>query len=66
MYAMDTPLFDLYTDYLIASFAQTTATGLARLVDQAVSHDQVNRLLASRKQTARDLWRKVKPLLCLG
>ena len=60
---MNTPLFDLYTDYLIASFGQTTATGLARMMDQSISHDQVSRLLASRKQTARALWRKVKPLV---
>ncbi len=60
---MDSTLLELYTDYLIASFGQTTATGLSRLTEGAISHDQVTRLLASPKRTARDLWRKVKPLV---
>ena len=36
---------DLYTDYLLSSFGQTTATGLSALLDQAVSHDDVTRFL---------------------
>lgn len=60
---MDPILLELYTDYLIASFGPTTATGLARLTDETISHDQITRLLASPKRTGRDLWRKVKPLL---
>ncbi|HMB92007.1 MAG TPA: transposase [Rhodothermales bacterium] len=56
-------LLELYTDYLIASFGPTTATGLARLTEEAISHDQVTRLLASPKRTGADLWRKVKPLI---
>jgi hypothetical protein len=32
---------DLYTDYLISSFSRVTATGLARLLDGQVSHDQI-------------------------
>lgn len=60
---MDPILLELYTDYLIASFGPTTATGLARLTDETISHDQVSRLLASPRRTGRDLWRKVKPLV---
>ena len=60
---MDPILLELYTDYLIASFGPTTATGMARLTDEAISHDQVTRLLASPRRTGRDLWRKVKPLV---
>ena len=60
---MDPILLELYTDYLIASFGPTTATGLARLTDETISHDQVTRLLASPRRTGRDLWRKVKPLV---
>jgi hypothetical protein len=43
---MDKSLLDLYTDYLISSFGQTTATGLSQLLDGEVSHDQVTRFLA--------------------
>ena len=60
---MDPNLLELYTDYLIASFGPTTATGLARLTDEAISHDQVTRLLASPRKIGADLWRKVKPLV---
>ncbi len=56
-------MLDLYTDYLIASFGPTTATGLSRLLDGQVSHDQVTRFLSERVKTSADLWRLVKPLL---
>lgn len=56
-------MLDLYTDYLIASFGPTTATGLSRLLDGQISHDQVTRFLSERLKTSADLWRIVKPLL---
>ena len=58
---MNKEILDLYTDYLISSFCQTTATGLSRLMNGDVSHDQVSRMLASPKMTSRDWWLKVKP-----
>jgi hypothetical protein len=58
---MDKHLLDLYTDYLLASFGATTSTGLARLLDGAVSHDQITRFLAKRQFTSADLWQVVKP-----
>jgi len=58
---MDKQLLDLYTDYLLASFGATTATGLARLMDGTVSHDQITRFLAKRQFTSADLWQVVKP-----
>jgi hypothetical protein len=51
---------DLYSDYLLASFGATTATGLSELLEGAISHDQVTRYLAGTKKTASDLWRTVK------
>jgi hypothetical protein len=51
---------DLYSDYLLASFGATTATGLSQLLEGEVSHDQVTRYLAGTKKTASDLWRTVK------
>jgi hypothetical protein len=56
-------LLDLYSDYLLSSFGATTATGLSRLLDGAVSHDQITRFLAEQVKTSRDLWRVVKPLV---
>ena len=60
---MNQSMLDLYTDYLISSFGPTTATGLSRLVDGEVSHDQVTRFLAAPAKTSADLWRLVKPML---
>jgi len=60
---MDTRTFhflDLYTDYLLASFGLTTATGFADLIPD-LSHDQVTRLLSRQELTDKDLWRIVKP-----
>ena len=54
------PIADLYSDYLLASFGATTATGLSQLLEGEVSHDQVTRYLAGEKKTAADLWRTVK------
>jgi len=54
-------LLDLYSDYLISAFGQTTATGLAALLNGEVSHDQVRRSLAGAEQDSADLWRVVKP-----
>ena len=55
-------LLDLYTDYLLASFGPTTATGLAALLP-GLSHDQVTRFLARQELTDNDLWKAVKPHL---
>ena len=60
---MSSSLLDLYSDYLISSFGQTSATGLSRLTDGAVSHDQVTRFLSEPKKSGADLWDTVKPLV---
>ena len=56
-------LMDLYSDYLISSFGQTTATGLSELVGGQISHDKITRTLAGPKRTGRELWQVVKPLI---
>jgi hypothetical protein len=56
----NTHLLDLYTDYLLASFGATTATGMARLLPE-ISHDQVTRFLSQQELTDRELWKIVKP-----
>ena len=54
-------LLDLYSDYLISAFGQTTATGLSSLLKGEISHDQVQRSLAGEEQTSADLWQIAKP-----
>src|SRR4028119_442724 len=56
----NTRLLDLYTDYLLVSFGQTSATGMARLLPD-LSHDQVTRFLSQQELTDKDLWKIVKP-----
>jgi DDE superfamily endonuclease len=57
----DKELLDLYSDYLISSFGQTTGTGMAQLLGGKISHDRIQRLLSKRDFTAADLWQVVKP-----
>ncbi len=57
------PDLDLYTDYLLSSFGQTSATGLSRLLDQAFSHDQVTDFLTGSVYDGKALWQVVKPLV---
>jgi hypothetical protein len=51
---------ELYTDYLISTFGQATATGLSAMVDGEVSHDRITRFLSEREYSSRDLWGQVK------
>uniref|UniRef100_UPI001596DCC8 hypothetical protein n=1 Tax=Candidatus Regiella insecticola TaxID=138073 RepID=UPI001596DCC8 len=51
---------ELYSDFLIANSGQATATGLAEVLGQAVSHDKITRFLSEREYTSKDLWRAVK------
>ena len=54
-------MLDVYSDYLLASFSYTTATGLPRLMRGEISHDQVTRFLSSEMKPSKDLWQPVKP-----
>lgn len=56
-------MLDLYSDYLLASFSQTSATGLSNLMNGEISHDQVTRFLSQEKKTSKDLWLLVKPFV---
>lgn len=60
---MSKNLVDLYTDYLISSFSQTTATGLSSLVDGCLSHDQITTFLAESELDSKSLWLHVKPMV---
>lgn len=55
-------LLDLYTDYLLVNPSYSTATGLSRITDGDISHDQVTRLLSGDKLSSKTLWEYVKPM----
>lgn len=60
---MNREMLEIYTDYLLSSFGQTTATGLSMLMDGAISHDQVTRFLQRGNFDSRQLWKLVKPVV---
>ncbi|MFN8346649.1 MAG: transposase [Spirosomataceae bacterium] len=54
---------DLYTDYLLSSFGQTSATGLSRLLNNSLSHDDVTDFLNQSEHDSKALWKEVKPFV---
>ncbi len=56
-------LLDLYTDYLISSTGQTSATGLSRLSSNEISHDKVTRFLRESYLDSVELWKHAKPMV---
>jgi len=48
-------MLDMYTDYLISSTGQTSATGLANLLDGQISHDSVTRFLNTKELASKAL-----------
>ena len=56
-------LLDIYSDYLLSAFGQTTATGLSSVLNGRVSHDQITRFLGGEVWTSAALWRVVKGLV---
>ena len=54
MHMNDKELLDINTDYLISSFGLTTQTGLSRLLDGAITHDRIQRLLSKERKTGKD------------
>jgi KaiC/GvpD/RAD55 family RecA-like ATPase len=57
---MGRELLNLYSDYLLYSNGQTTATGLSGLLDGEISHDTITRFLSSETFDEKTLWKKVK------
>jgi len=51
---------NIYTDYLSVSFGYTTATGLSKMLEGDVSHDQITRMLSEEEQGSKELWKKTK------
>lgn len=56
-------ILDLYSDFLLSSFMIVTATGLAQLIDNGYSHDQISRFLSQGKFDNKDFWKCVKNLI---
>ena len=57
------PIFDLYSDYLLVNQGQPTATRLSTLVEGKLSHDAITRSLTQQDYGSRQLWQVVKPFV---
>lgn len=57
------PVFDLYSDYLLINQGQTTATGLSALVEGKLSHDAITRSLHQLDYGSAQLWQVVRPFV---
>ena len=60
---MDRKLLELYSDYIISSFGQITATGLSRALSGEITHDKVTRFLSEEEFDSKKLWKLVKRLV---
>ena len=60
---MGRDILDLYSDYLLYSSGQTTATGLSAILEGDVSHDKITRSLSSESFDEKTLWEKVKKIV---
>ncbi len=56
-------ILDLYTDYLMASFSLTTATGLANVINNRYSHDQITRFLEQDQLDQKEYWKLIKSVV---
>ena len=56
-------ILELYSDYLLVQHHFATATGLAQLLKDELSHDQVTRFLHKNNFSSKELWTFVKPTL---
>jgi hypothetical protein len=60
---MERDILDLYSDYLLYSKGQTTATGLSELLADEISHDKISRFLSTETFDEKSLWKKIKKLV---
>ena len=60
---MNREMIEIYSDFLITSFGQTSATNLEKALDAEISHDAITRFLSDRLFTSRDYWKLVKPVI---
>jgi DDE superfamily endonuclease len=57
---MNKTMIDIYSDYLITSYRQTSATKLSAALDGAISHDKITRELGGQFLTHKDYWKYIK------
>jgi len=56
-------ILDLYINYLICSNGKATATGLSKMTNGDVSHDQITKYLSSCEHGDEELWWEIQDLM---
>jgi len=57
---MRSHILDLYSEFLLVSPGQTSATLMSEMLNKDLSHDQITRALTEYPYGSRDLWHTVK------
>ena len=57
---MQIDIKDIYSDYLISQNKHATATGLANILSEEISHDQITRFLNGDLMGSKKLWLEIK------
>jgi hypothetical protein len=60
---MDRVMLEIYSDYLISSFGQTSTTVLSQLLEGKISHDRITRFLDQGQPLSKAVWQLAKPLV---
>lgn len=60
---MGRDILEIYSDYLLYSRGQTTATGLSEILAGELSHDKITRFLSHELLEEKALWLKIKSVL---
>ena len=56
-------LLKLYSDYIISSFGQITATGLSKALGGSITDDKITHFLSNKDLNSKELWKLVKPVV---
>ena len=60
---MNREMINIYSDFLITTFGQASATNLSKALDNKISHDATTQSLSEKLLTSREYWKLVKPTI---
>ena len=60
---MNRNMLELYSDYMIVSAGQVTATAFSKVLNGKYSHDQLTRFLSKNEFAESEHWDYIKPII---
>ena len=60
---MDKKMLELYTDFMLVSSGEVTATTFSKVINGKYSHDQLTRFLSKNEFAEEEHWRYIKPII---